>query len=347
MEFSILRSSDPDDAEVWDDAVQKIPKDRRDIHFTSAYGRVQERLGYEAILGLWSDEENEAFVIQPFVKRATPYDLSLFDISSPYGYGGPISNVDDPPLLHRHLYDSEVVCEFCRLHPIFEKHQRKILDAKIDRGKEVVIVGFPLKEESVSRRIRRALQKSLHAEFSDCGNMVNEYGSKYFCDLYRSSMERMGAANHWKFSDEYIDAHFTELAARLFLIAGSGGGERALMTIGRPGHIAYAHFLGSNGKEHNGGLDERLYFMAADCLRRDGFWYLHLGGGLTDDPEDSLLQFKQGFSKQKYYCYSYELTFNIKAMAYLNAEKSAEERKLHGAVSTSKFFPPYRREMRK
>ena len=29
-------------------------------------------------------------MVQPFIKRATPYDETKFDLCSPYGYGGPI-----------------------------------------------------------------------------------------------------------------------------------------------------------------------------------------------------------------------------------------------------------------
>ena len=45
MKFHIFKASSPLESVAWDAAISHMPEVRRDIHFTSAYGRVQEKQG--------------------------------------------------------------------------------------------------------------------------------------------------------------------------------------------------------------------------------------------------------------------------------------------------------------
>ena len=71
-------------------------------------------------------------------------------------------------------------------------------------------------------------------------------------------------------------------------------GERMLMVIGGFG-TAYAHFLGSNGRQLHSGLDELLYSETARMLRERGYDHFHWGRHNTTS-NDKLLAFKSGFS---------------------------------------------------
>ena len=96
-----------------------------------------------------------------------------------------------------------------------------------------------------------------------------------FASLYTRAMDEKKATQFWRFPREYLDAHYDELAARVFYASDSNGGARMLMVIGGYG-TAYAHFLGWNGGSPRAGLDEALYCHAAKILKWDGYQRFHL-----------------------------------------------------------------------
>jgi serine/alanine adding enzyme len=345
--FRVLRASDKSESLEWDALVARLPENVRDIHFTSAYGRVQELLDINARLFVLT--QGDSFIIQPFVVRHAGENRAseaIFDIASPYGYGGPISNDDraSAPHFQTCIADvargAEFVCEYCRFHPLFASHQMPLaLSSNIEQGKQVVVVVLDaLDPSNVERRVRRGLHKARDFEF--CKVPYNSV--EKFCQLYDASMDRLGAKSHFRFSHEYIRAHFSELDAKLYRAKGNGG-TRMLMVIGS-GSVAYAHLLGSNGEAKYSGLDELLYYNAGITLRNDGFKLFHLGGGTTDEPDDSLLRFKKGFGGNPMRCYSYKRVFDNLTYDALTAKKIISEIDAHGRSSRATFFPAYRRE---
>lgn len=322
--------------------VERLPVEKRDVHFTSAYGRVQEKLGGKSILAVLTD--GDVTIMQPFMVRDN-------DIASPYGYGGPISINMTPEeaiaAFHTELRQwcagHGIVAEYCRFHPLFATDQWKLSLPEPGEGfsaKAVAIIQLKeLSERSVARRVRRALQKTHHLEVVECG----AEGRKIFSLHYAESMKLKKASPRWHFSDEYLNAHYDELSARLFLLRAARA-SRMLMVVGGYG-TAYAHLLGSNGIDLHGGLDERLYFDVALTLRDDGYERFHLGGGMTDDPKDSLLMFKQGFvSNVTFACFGYHRIFDEHGYRALCERKIAAEIAAHGRASVANFFPAYRRE---
>jgi hypothetical protein len=165
-----------------------------------------------------------------------------------------------------------------------------------------------------------------------------------FFQLYNASMDLKNASDQWRFPADYFDAHHEELGTYLYYATNDLGGARMLMVIAGENRIAYAQFLGSNGGAPRSGLDETLYWFAAEDLRRKGYVHFHLGGGRTSDPNDSLLFFKSGFSDLRHPLFSYKRIFDCDEYRTLEILKTAEEVETHGRASTSKFFPTYRRE---
>lgn len=334
------------DREVWDSLFARLPPDRQDVHFTSAYARVQRVDRAVPFLAV-TTRLNGDFVMQPFEVLAI--DDRRFDVKSMYGFGGPISNVDDEALGVRHQRDiaawaaaNRAISEYCCLHPLFAELQCKLLrSVNVQWVKRVVVMDLtqPLDLKRVSRRVRRAVNKAQHA-----GHAVQQWRSSMFpagrfWPLYEASMHRKNADERWRFSMQYFQAHDSEaVGARWFFNEG-----RALLTIG-VGENAYAHFLGSTGEDRDSGLDEQLYWEAALCLQRDGFKRFHLGGGLSSSVNDSLLQFKQGFSDLTYSVGRYERIFDRVVYNQLALSHRMREVAEHGRESASAWFPEYRRE---
>lgn len=360
MQFDILRASNPTEAALWDSVVEGLPPNRRDIHFTSAYGRVQERLGGQALLALMTFEAG--VIAQVFIKRPVPSDLDngtdLYDLCSPYGYGGPMSSIQDQTTsmmasvgfrarLRSWAASNRIVSEFSYLHPLmFELPVSMLVGENLQRVRSVaVILLTDLSEKTVSRRVRRGLKRARDGSYRVVEVSKEPIEHDTFSRLYRQSMDRMKASSHWHFSDKYFDAHYSELGARLFMtsdIVAERPVARILMVIGGYG-TAYAHFLGSDGQCRDAGLDELLYFDVAQKLAAEGYMRFHLGGGLSSDDNDPLLAFKRGFGGMTIDLQCCRRIFDADGYAVLAGRKQAAEINEHGRASVSGFFPEYRR----
>lgn len=335
------------DGAEWDALVARLPEELQDIHFTSAYGRVQESAGGKAMLAVSTSMVYHGFMAQPFLMQPIG-DTGFFDLKSMYGYGGPFQGEASPELVD--IFRQEltawaraagIVSEYCCLHPLLAEYQLPLVRAEsVVFSKDVVVIE-DLKtfyEYSVSRRIRRAVSDTREQCI-----MIEAADAQTFSRLYDKSMDRLGAGSRWRFELPYWEAHMREpVGARFIHLLHYRILEprRCLLVIGN-GKTAYAHFLGSDGI---GDFDPILYFDTARYLARHGYDRLHLGGGLTERENDPLLFFKSGFSKSRYRVGSYQRIFQPEVYESLASDKQSREIEMFGRASESTWFPAYRRE---
>lgn len=324
-------SADTDRGE-WDATIARLPE-LWDVHFTSAYGRVQERAGGKAILAVGESGVAQPFLLQPIG------DTGFFDLKSLYGFGGPLSATGA-------LYSVQVlgewwrnelfawakvagiVSEYCCLHPLFAKQQLQLVakDSVIFTKDVVVIEDLKqFSESKVSRRIRRAIKDTRERTI-----MIEASDALTFERLYNQSMDRLGAQSRWRFNTAYWEAHLSEpVGAHFIYLLEYHEPRRCLLVVGN-GKTAYAHFLGSDAQ---GEFDPILYFDTARYLARMGYDRFHLGGGLSENEDDPLLFFKSGFSQVRYRVGSYRRIFQPEIYDMLTE-------KTQGRRST--WFPAYR-----
>jgi hypothetical protein len=345
--FKVL-SATADRAE-WDALFARLPPELQDVHFTSAYARVQmSHCASHAMLATFA--KNSQFVMQPFLLSPVA-NGEYFDLSSLYGYGGPVGTDGElGSAFQNELWNwarrEYVVAEFCALHPLFDQIQSALLDLVTRTymvSKEVVIVELAeFDAEHVSRRVRRGVKSAKEA-----GARVHDGTPRGFSVLYDMAMKRLGAGDSWKYPHEYWDAHQREhVGAKFYELSTmrpNGILQRSLLTVGTNG-TAYAHFLGSDGESRREGLDDYLYFEAARDLRSHGFKRFHLGGDAeTTAPTNSLLQFKSGFSDKRLTAKRYGRIFDASGYDSLCNRMAMHEHEQHGRESTAQFFPMYRR----
>ena len=128
MSFSVLHAQDHRDSEGWAALMGRLPLALCDLHQTHSYCKVQEHLDdSNAILAV--SETDTGFVMQPFIKRETPFNPECFDLASPYGFGGPVSDIGSSferreagIIFERRLrqwgIENGIVSEYCCLNPL-------------------------------------------------------------------------------------------------------------------------------------------------------------------------------------------------------------------------------------
>jgi len=369
MAFEILRA-EGESGKRWTALVGKLPVELRDIHFLPEYGRIYgHAYGFEPLLAVY--EEGADFVLQPLVRRplgGLPFlseatdAASYSDIANPYGYGGPISNATNPDI-GRRLYDKfadafsrwcdeeNIASEFASLHPFMAEQQKALIAPPIvpKLAKEIVFIDLAKDEDAIGKQYRKGHRSSIIAA-RKAGVRAERVAATpanlaIFNDIYNATMVRRDAAERWFVPDDYFETCMKELGAgrgSLFFATVDREVESACLLI-HDFSTAYYHFAGTRAKHPALGVNNLMVHEVAMWARAAGYMRLHLGGGVTDSEDDSLLRFKSGFSDLRAPLYTYFCVRDRAAYDELCARKRAHEVATAGAESASGFVPIYRR----
>ena len=230
---------------------------------------------------------------------------SIYDLETPYGYGGFYTNSNKDDFIKRALDDHTKVCikegiiaEFIRFHPFntFPKKWRESFEF-LSQDREVVIVDLSLSQEerwkgysSNTRNILRRAQRDLTVthQSTDLDSFQN---------LYQQTMLKNQADEFYFFEKNY----FTQLnemknVELLTIHLNDEAIASGFFLYGK--EVAHYH-LSANSNAHlrlnaNYLLLDTMFEKAKAC----GCKYLMLGGGRTNGENDSLLKFKKKFSPQ-------------------------------------------------
>ena len=316
-EFSVL-SCTGKDAARWQSLIDRLPYENRDIMLTPAYARVQQALDQgECFAAIYEWEGH--FILQPFVRRGQ-------GLGSFYGGGGPVYNhlgwvVAPGPQLWLWFEQAfaewrkqnKISKEYVRLHPTMSGHQKSLLreaPIKLEPVREAVTVNIDLDDDallhSFSRNRIRGVKDAIEAKVQ----VSPALSTAAFAEMYKKSLERLGATEDWFYPQKVWDAYWTELGDEhlTVLMASAGDGHLwpQLMVLHGYGR-AYAHFLASDPLAAPG-ITDKLYYESMKYCRDVGCKTYFLGGGTTSEPADSLLAYKSGYSRARVpvYCYRRE-----------------------------------------
>lgn len=300
----VLDSSDS----RWDTFFEKMPVNYKDIYFSRWYYQLEEIAGH-GVAKLFVYEDVDNFALYPFLINPVPasYGLSenYFDIETAYGYGGPILTSKDPVFIEgfedsflNYCLENNIIAEFIRFHPLIENHT--IFKEKIHPEHNRTTVWLDLTKgedrlwmEDVSSRYRNKIRGCVK-------NGLTSFESKDFSDfkrLYYETMDRDNANRFYYFGDEYFEKLLqNEKCFVLYIvdkdmqiIAGS-----ILMYSDEYIHYHLGASLSSALPLHPNNM---MLWEGAKAGIKFGCKKYHLGGGLTDSADDTLFQFKRGFSK--------------------------------------------------
>jgi hypothetical protein len=353
-ELSVVR---PEQANQWMAVLGK--SSQYDFYHLPAYHALAEQRG-EGKASLFVYAQGEHLIALPLLLRPVEAVSGLaqagagwWDATSVYGYAGPIASGADIPTpviagfqatLTEALRAQGVVAVFSRLHPLLP--QRPFLAGMgecIPLG-QTVSIDLTLPPEAQRAQYRQNHKANINRLVRlgvACAEDASLAHLGQFVALYHESMRRVGAAPYYFFDQGYFESLLSILEGRghLFMCVREGqmicGGVFVLCK----GIVQY----------HLGGTrDDALHLapmkLVFDTVRlwanAQGARAFHLGGGLGAQ-EDSLFQFKAGFSKLRHEFETWrwvvipEVYERLCAeMAHWNAE--------HRLQPTPDYFPAYR-----
>jgi GNAT superfamily N-acetyltransferase len=340
----------PDDV-AWDTALANC---KHDLYHLSAYAKLE---------GSWISAEPIAFLYErhghtmllPLLERLTPAGMGT-DAVTPYGYSPPVFSSGAPMSFivdaFRAFQDAAkargLISTFIRLHPMLcseltaPYHGSDIRWSQIARG---CTVTMPMDDEPELwlRGVASGHRLDLRKLKGDGCRFVMDTDAAWseFPEIYRATMQRIGARPAYFYSDEYLAAFRERLNGYVHCAAvEDADGEilcTSLFTL-VDGLLQY-HLSGTRQEFVRRAPTKMLLAEVREWARERGIRLFHLGGGYGSG-RDTLFAFKQRFGGEA-------LTFRTVSIVH-DADKFQAECEAWQARSGAPladpegFFPPYR-----
>lgn len=325
-----------------------------DIYFTEEYGQASVRLEESGRLETFKYEGEEGRVRNMFIKRPLPESLDpehrLFDIVTPYGYGGPLmEEVTGDPVALAKAYDEafseycrqeSIVCEFVRFHPMVKNHEnwdavyevlplRKTVLTILDGVEDIMLECMG---KSTRKLIRKIMKSDIHTEIIPQPREV-----EHFKKIYYDTMERNEASEYYYFDDSYFQGLIDELGDHLVNVnIFQGDTCIASGLYFYTDESFHMHLSGTRHEFLHLSPAFVLKYTAMEWAKSKGIKYVHHGGGASNDPEDSLLKFKLRFTTNE------PLDFYIGRKVFM--QEVYDELVQVTNTQGSSYFPKYRGE---
>src|SRR5215213_1977459 len=291
------------EAEAWLAALKLQPQ--VDVYLLPQYHQAYEKQGDGTAYAFTARSDNDSF-FYPFLLRRI--DETWFDIETVYGYTGPLATTTDPAFLNEAwslFFDwcrtHKVIAEFIRFNPLLDntRYVDPSYDVKLNRETVVIKLDCSVDElwnsypGSQRSKIRKALEGGLRCEENSTPESLVR-----FQELYRQTMDRVGAADYYYFTSDYLNSLANGLGDKfkLFTVKDSGGKILAAAIFFVFDKFIHYHLGGSNAEARELRPNNLLFHTVAEWGRSLGYNWLHLGGGHSASADDSLLRFKLSFS---------------------------------------------------
>jgi serine/alanine adding enzyme len=281
----------------WDGLLASLRRD--DAYLLRAYVESASVLepGDPSLLHLGADGGD---VVLALLRREIPGGAGR-DVTTPYGYGGPVAVGADPPvgdfwaLYEKWCSSNGIVSTFIRFHPLFANQALVPESVRVEPIGSTV--GWRLDRPDLFAGMhgshRTACRKALKAGVS-VEARERPADLTAFSELHDETMRRVGAGEFYFFGSEYYDA-LGGLGRRLVVFDAVVDGEvvASALCFATPPWIHY-HLGATAGLGRELGASSLLLLEAAGWAKQRGFERFHLGGG-AGGRMDSLLSFKRRF----------------------------------------------------
>jgi hypothetical protein len=324
----------------WNEIVQSMHE--YDFYHLAEYHRLDT--SGEAFL-LYYATGNDAFAFPVIVRNieGTGYK----DITSVYGYAGPLSRTKNPAPevirlfqeeLKKYFDTNRIISAFARLHPLFED-QASLLENRGEVSDTNLTVGIDLTlpESEQRKQFTHSLKQALtraEKEKIIVRKAENDKEIEAFIDIYTENMQRIHANQAYFFSRDYF-YNFLKSIRSFIEIAVLDGKviSGSLCTICNG--IIQTHLAATKSEFLGLSPLKSVWNEVRLSGSQNQMQYLHFGGGVGGK-NDTLFNFKAHFSK---------LRFTFKVWKYIHNPEVYNrlvQKKYRGNLPETTFFPLYR-----
>ena len=344
------------DEYAWSEIVDQL---KADVYYLPSYVRLAAMQEHgKPILFVCRSRGN--IWLLPLIVRAIPERITegliLYDAISPYGYSGPLAFVEDgddwidwnewaTKLFIQTLIHNDIITAFVRLHPLYQT-QIDVLrrHGDLHGPTSTVVIDLDYDDERIwnnTRSSHRTDIRNLEKKGFVTRQDVDLGRLDVFKDIYKETMHRIGASENYVFNELYYEHIRKDMADvfRLFFVEYDSQ------------FVCGGLFAETNGIVHYHLSGTRTAYLRAaptklmlDHVRRwskmRGNTKFHLGGGRGGE-NDTLLRFKQGFSRTYMDFYTWRVIADVGAYKNLNENSARTNRQIAFDIPKN-YFPAYR-----
>lgn len=330
------------DKQNWNIALQAFKS--FDMYHTYDYHKISQNNGEgEPLLLLVTTENGEPVIFWPILKRNIP-GTGLYDLTSVFGYSGPIFN-EIAPLRQgfEFLFDSlsslGFVSIFSRLHPLLVGGLHSHL-SYIELDSHLVAIEITHNEDVLNayrqnhrRDIKRAFRSGVRAVVDEDLEGIEE-----FMDIYHQAMRDLQADEYYFYDVNYITSLAEATDFRTHLIFAYLGDIKIAGALFITTRDIMQYYIGGVVSEFKSLsplkiILKRAHELAIELQVRSFILGVGAGGG-----NDALFRFKMGFSGRAFPLSIFKRIINTKVYDELCASKGVDP----GVIS---YFPAYRRPL--
>lgn len=326
----------------------------------------REIFSHPDYLKLYSDEKSAAFcavsvsdegcVIYPFLMRDLSQESfcdlsigSIYDIISPYGYGGPCFFGDGNLIKAMEIFNIEfqawaesnnVISEFVRFY--LDSNTREFFPGKVEYNNDNIIVDLTYDNNArwmtfkhkVRKNVKKAMSSGIELEVDETGKRLDDFLEIYYC-----TMQRRSAKSGYYLPRDFFESLNSELKGHyVYLHAVFESKIIASELLLVSSNTIYS-FLGGTNSDYfelrpNDFLKYHAICWGSNCNKKA----FVLGGGYT--PNDGIYTYKQSFEpkgNRSFYVGKRIFFDDIYELLIENREKDKGK-----IIRENKYFPLYR-----
>lgn len=286
-----------DKVEKWDEYLEAI--DTSDVQYMCNYLKLfADYEQGEALLCIYEDENG--LVYYPFIKKSID-NTKYFDITGPYGYGGPLYKVIKSKCelargfreeFDKYCNENNIISEFIRFHPMLDNHKYLQNHLEVLEIKKIVYVDLTKSEEEIFASYKSSNRRCIKQAIRENVEVFKDNNSfEDFKKIYEDTMDRNSATDYYYFNDSFfktinstmgnnIDYYYSKREDKVI--------ATELVLYSRD----FAHsYLGGTLRDFFQYKPNHLlcHEVILDCKRR-GMKYYILGGGYY--PKDGIFNYK-------------------------------------------------------
>ncbi|WP_322923967.1 GNAT family N-acetyltransferase [Paenibacillus campi] len=280
-----------------------LPPHRRSFYFHPEYLKADVRNKEGVELQFFVVQQDNFIFYHAFYRGKVP-NTELYDIQSPYGYGGPIIVGDHQfrikaiGLYKEWCVENYILVEFIRFHPLLKNNS--YYEGAVHFNRTVVYIDLNVDDiwadfSSMARRaVRKAIKNNVNIIFSKEYRYIEG-----FVKIYEDSMQEKSAEQAYFFDTDYYKQIIQQDQVVLVSAVNENGETLAASLFFIEDHLAEYHLSATTEEGKRLRAANLIIYSFAQYAQQYGCQYVYLGGGSSTNCEDSLFFFKKSFSKQE------------------------------------------------
>lgn len=303
---------DLSNAVLWNKCLDKLPSRCQDVYFTPEYYSLYQNHGDgEALCFVFEKDGNIA--LYPFLKNPiTPLgyemDKEYYDIQGAYGYNGLIASTEDKAFISAfwkefdaYCQENDIIAEFMRFHPLLNNQRLASPEMTTFFSRHTVTLDLsPSLDEIWTQQFSSKNRNMIRKAEKEGVSIVESDDYESFRRLYDNTMTNLNAEGYYFFPQSYYDeykASFKDNSILCFAMLDGKVIAGSMFMFSQD----YAHYhLSARDRDYSKyAANNLILWYGIRKAKERGCKYFHFGGGTTGNEDDSLLLFKQNFSKLK------------------------------------------------